>query len=81
MSLSLSAYRNEYNGTKDDGAYLSLSMPWGKQRHGELQHTTVNRNDTTHQVGYSDRIDEHNTYQLRAGSSRSGAKRERVLQP
>lgn len=34
--------------------------------------TTVNRNDTTHQIGYSDRIDEHNNYQLRAGSSRSG---------
>lgn len=34
--------------------------------------TTVNRNDTTHQVGYSDRIDEHNNYQLRAGRSHSG---------
>ncbi|HHQ4305028.1 TPA: outer membrane usher protein [Serratia fonticola] len=72
LSLSLSAYRNEYNGTKDDGAYLSLSMPWGSNATVSYN-TTVNRNDTTHQVGYSDRIDEHNTYQLRAGSSRSGA--------
>lgn len=72
LSLSLSAYRNSYSGTKDDGAYLSLSMPWGANSTVSYN-TTVNRNDTTHQVGYSDRIDEHNTYQLRAGSSRSGA--------
>ena len=71
LSLSLSAYRNEYNGTKDDGAYLSLSMPWGANATVSYN-TTVNRNDTTHQVGYYDRIDEHNNYQLRAGSSRSG---------
>lgn len=71
LSLSLSAYRNQYNGTKDDGAYLSLSMPWGANSTMSYN-TTVNRNDITHQVGYSDRIDEHNNYQLRAGSSRSG---------
>ncbi|AGE15921.1 outer membrane usher protein [Serratia marcescens] len=71
LSLSLSAYRNEYNGTKDDGAYLSLSMPWGDNSTVSYN-TTVNRDDTTHQVGYYDRIDEHNNYQLRAGSSRSG---------
>lgn len=71
LSLSLSAYRNEYNGTKDDGAYLSLSMPWGNNSTVSYN-TTVNRDDTTHQVGYYDRIDEHNNYQLRAGNSRSG---------
>ncbi|HHU0708006.1 TPA: outer membrane usher protein [Serratia marcescens] len=71
LSLSLSAYRNEYNGTKDDGAYLSLSMPWGDNATVSYN-ATVNRDDTTHQVGYSDRIDEHNNYQLRAGRSRSG---------
>jgi outer membrane usher protein FimD/PapC len=71
VSLSLSAYRNEYNGTKDDGAYLSLSLPWG-ERSTLSYNTTVNRNDTTHRVGYYDRIDEHNNYQLSAGSSRSG---------
>lgn len=71
LSLSLSAYRNEYNGTRDDGAYLSLSMPWGANSTVSYN-TTVNRNDTTHQVGYYDRIDEHNNYQLRAGHSRSG---------
>jgi outer membrane usher protein FimD/PapC len=71
LSLSLSAYRNKYNGNNDDGAYLSLSMPWG-QNSTLSYNTTVNRNDTTNQVGYYDRIDEHNNYQLRAGSSRDG---------
>jgi outer membrane usher protein PapC len=71
LSLSLSAYRNEYNGTKDDGAYLSLSMPWGNTSTMSYN-MTVNRDDTTHQVGYYDRVDEHNNYQLRAGRSRSG---------
>ncbi|CAI1772929.1 outer membrane usher protein [Erwinia persicina] len=71
LSLSLSAYRNEYNGTKDDGAYLSLSMPWGDNSTVSYN-TTVNRNDTTHRVGYYDRIDEHNNYQLSTGTSRSG---------
>lgn len=29
VSLTLSAYRNVYNNTNDDGMYLSFSMPWG----------------------------------------------------
>lgn len=68
LSLSLSAYRNTYNGTKDDGAYLSLSMPWG-DRSTLSYNTAVNSNDTTHQVGYYNRIDEHNNYQIGTGSS------------
>jgi len=72
ISLSLSAYRNQYNNTKDDGAYLSLSMPWGE--HSTVSYNaTVNRGDVTNRVGYYDRIDEHNNYQLSAGASRSGA--------
>ncbi|CAM4155685.1 outer membrane usher protein [Serratia silvae] len=71
LSLSLSAYRNQYNGIKDDGAYLSLSLPWGNKSTVSYD-TTVNRKDTTHRVGYFTRVDEHNNYQLNAGSSRSG---------
>ncbi|HCR1077292.1 TPA: outer membrane usher protein [Enterobacter cloacae] len=71
VSLSLSAYRNKYNGRNDDGGYLSLSMPWDNR--GTVSYnTTVNRNDITHRVGYYDRIDEHNNYSLSAGRSRSG---------
>ncbi len=72
LSLSLSAYRNQYNGMKDDGAYLSLSMPWG-ERSTVSYNTTVNRNDTTNRVSYYDRLDERSNYQLSAGTSRSGA--------
>ncbi|MEE4411537.1 MULTISPECIES: outer membrane usher protein [unclassified Serratia (in: enterobacteria)] len=72
LSVSLSAYRNRYNETNDDGIYLGLSMPWGNGATLSYN-TTVNRNDNTHRVGYYDRIDEHNNYQLSAGSSRSGA--------
>ncbi|CAI1137290.1 Outer membrane usher protein papC precursor [Serratia marcescens] len=71
LSLSLSAYRNQYNGNKDDGAYLSLSMPWSNGATLSYN-TTVNRGNSTHRIGYYNRIDERNNYQLNAGSSRSG---------
>ncbi|WP_440515028.1 outer membrane usher protein [Serratia sarumanii] len=71
LSLSLSAYRNTYNGTHDDGGYLSLSMPWGDN--GSLSYNaSINRSNTTHGVSYYDRIDERSNYSLSAGTSRSG---------
>ncbi|WP_413714881.1 outer membrane usher protein [Serratia ureilytica] len=72
LSLSLSAYRNRYNETNDDGMYLSLSVPWG-QGATLSYNTTFNRNDNTHRVGYYERLDDRSNYQLSAGSSRSGA--------
>lgn len=71
MSLSLSAYRNQYNGTKDDGAYLSLSIPWGNTSTISYG-TTVNKDETMQRVGYYGRIDENNNYQLSAGASNRG---------
>ncbi|UNK28365.1 outer membrane usher protein [Serratia plymuthica] len=71
LSLSLSGYRNKYNGSNDDGIYLSLSMPWGNGTNLSYN-TSVNGRDTTHRVGVYDRIDEHNNYQLSAGHSRGG---------
>lgn len=71
MSLSLSVYRNEYYSVKDDGAYLSLSIPIGNS--ASLSYgATINKNDNTHRVSYYDRIDEHNSYQLSSGLARSG---------
>lgn len=72
LSVSLAGYRNKYYGTNDDGVTLSLSMPWGNSA-SLSYNTTVNRRDNSHRVGYYDRIDEHNNYQLNAGSSRQGA--------
>lgn len=72
VSLSLSAYRNTYNGVNDDGGYLSLSLPWGNS--GSVGYSAaVNRSDVTHQANYYDRLDEHSSYSLNAGRSRSGA--------
>ncbi|AQT64347.1 fimbrial assembly protein [Serratia marcescens] len=72
MSLSLSAYRNRYNERNDDGAYLSLSVPWGNGATVSYN-TTVNRDDNSHRVGYYDRLDDRSNYQISAGGSRSGA--------
>lgn len=66
MSLSMSAYRNRDNERNDDGAYLSLSVPWGNGATLSYN-TTVNRDDSSHRVGYYDRIDERSNYQLSAG--------------
>lgn len=72
VSLSLSAYRNKYNGVNDDGGYLSLSLPWGDS--GSVgTSATIDRSDVTYQANYYDRLDEHNNYTMSAGSSRSGA--------
>ncbi|OKP49468.1 fimbrial assembly protein [Serratia marcescens] len=72
LSLSMSAYRNRYNESNDDGMYLSLSLPWGNGATLSYN-TTLDRNDNTHRVGYYDRLDERSNYQLSTGSSRSGA--------
>ncbi|PEM36051.1 fimbria/pilus outer membrane usher protein, partial [Bacillus wiedmannii] len=58
---------------------LSVSLPWG-DRSTVSYNTTVNRNDTTHSVGYYDRFDEHNTYQVNVGSSRTGVNASGYLQ-
>lgn len=72
ISLSLTGYRNKYNGTNDDGMYLTMSLPWG--RDGSLSYSgSYNRNDNTHQIGYYDRLNERDTYQVSAGTARSGA--------
>lgn len=72
LSLSLTGYRNKYNGVNDDGMYLSLSMPWGSN--GSVSYSgSYDRNDNTHQVGYYDRLENGDSYQLGSGISRNGA--------
>lgn len=71
VSLSLSAYRSQYNGINDDGGYLSLSLPIGNSASVSYNATMQGR-DMTHGASYHDRIDAHSNYQLNAGSSRSG---------
>lgn len=71
MSVSLSVYRSEYYSLKDDGAYVSLSLPIGNG--ASLSYgATINRADNSHRVSYYGRVDEHNSYQLSSGITRSG---------
>jgi outer membrane usher protein FimD/PapC len=71
LSLSLTAYQNKANGTSDDGAYLSVSIPWGSS--GSVSYnSSVNRGDTSHSLSYYDRIDERNHYMVSAGQASSG---------
>lgn len=71
LSASLSAYRNKSRGTNDDGMYLSLTVPWGEDTNLSYS-SSWNRNNNNQRVGYYQRLDEHNNYQLTAGSSRNG---------
>ncbi|WP_420493068.1 outer membrane usher protein [Serratia fonticola] len=72
LSLSLTGYRNKYNGSNDDGMYLSLSMPFGGS--GSVSYSgSYDRSDNTHQVGYYDRLENGDSYQLNSGVSRSGS--------
>lgn len=71
LSMTLTAYQNRANGTSDDGAYLSVSIPWGSA--GSISYnSSVNRGDTSHSLSYYDRIDERNHYMVSAGQASSG---------
>lgn len=72
LSVSMTAYRNSFDGINDDGMYLSLSMPFSSS--GSLSYSSsLDRNDNTHQVSYYDRVNEHDNYQISSGVSRRGA--------
>ncbi|MBU9828522.1 outer membrane usher protein [Rahnella sp. FC061912-K] len=71
LSLSMTAYRNKYNGLNDDGMYLTLSMPWGNN--GSVSYSgSWDRKDNSHRASYYDRVNDHDTYQVSSGFSRSG---------
>lgn len=71
LNMSLTAYRNLYNGIKDDGVYASLSVPWGHNSTVSYN-AAVNQNDSTQNVSYYGQSDERSYYQLSAGTTRSG---------
>jgi len=71
ISLSLTAFRSQYNGTKDDGVYLSLSLPWGDT--GSLSYNSqFSGADSSHTLGYYDRLNDNNSYRINAGSTSDG---------
>ncbi|WP_372840774.1 outer membrane usher protein [Pseudomonas protegens] len=71
LGLSLTAYRSQSHGAVDEGAYVSLSLPWGDS--GSLSYNaTLNRGSSGHNLSYYDRPDERNSYMLSAGTASEG---------
>lgn len=71
INLSLSAYRNRFNGNNDNGVYLNVSMPWNDKATISYN-TVINRGGNSHNLSYFDRIDDNNNYRLGAGVSSRG---------
>ncbi len=71
LSLSINAYRNQYNNVRDDGAFLSLSLPWGDG--GAIGYSsTYTRQNNDHRVSYFGQLDGDDNYQLSSGADRDG---------
>ncbi|VTR14768.1 Outer membrane usher protein papC precursor [Serratia fonticola] len=72
LNLSLTAYRNKFNGANDDGMYLAITIPWGHS--SSITYSgSWDRNENTHQVGYFGRVNDADSYQISAGAARQGA--------
>ena len=72
LSLSLTGYRNQFNGRQDDGVFLSLSMPWGNA--GSISYSgSADRRDNTHRMSYADQLNDRSNYQISSGWNRKGA--------
>lgn len=71
LSVSLTAYKNTSNGVSDDGAYLSVNIPWGGT--GSVSYSaSASGGDNTQTMSYYDSLDERNQYMLSAGTTSSG---------
>lgn len=68
ISLSATAYTNTYDDEKDNGMYLSLSIPWGDG--GLISYeNSVAGGEHSDQVSYYDRVNERNDYKITTGTS------------
>lgn len=72
LSVSINGYRNEYDDEADDGVFVSLTVPWGSDR--TLSYNgSYSGDNNTNQVGYYERLDDNNNYQINAGKGNNGA--------
>ena len=71
ISTSLSAWRTDYEGKKDDSISFSISVPIGDNRWAGLD-TQTNNGKTSPMVSYTDNSDYNNLWRIRAGASRDG---------
>ncbi|MGG8041374.1 outer membrane usher protein [Klebsiella aerogenes] len=72
VSVSLTAYRTQYNHTNDDGMYLSVAIPWGNYSTMTFDGQYA-RGNNSNMVGYYDRIDDNNSYNVKAGVGQKGS--------
>ncbi|ARB20296.1 fimbria/pilus outer membrane usher protein [Klebsiella sp. K794] len=70
LSLSLNAVRSEFNGRKDDSAYISLTMPFGSGTVG--YNGSISRDRYTQNASWSQRLDNNDYYSINAGNSVGG---------
>lgn len=71
ISLSLSAYRSQYDNMTDDGMYLGLSLPWGDS--GTIDYNgQYSGSDSSHTASIYNRLDDNNTYRISAGMTNRG---------
>jgi len=68
-SINISAFRNLVNGTKDDGFFVSLSLPWGT---GMVDYGGQFGAQSSQRVGYYNAIDENNSYRISSAISAGG---------
>ncbi|WP_270655260.1 fimbria/pilus outer membrane usher protein [Enterobacter bugandensis] len=67
ISLSLTGYKSEAWGVKDDGIYASVNVPFGNG--GSLSYSGQStRNGTSQMAGWYDTIDANNNYNIQAGT-------------
>lgn len=71
LSLSLSAYRTINNGSKDDGVFVSVSIPL--DNNSTLSYSAAQGHDGLNQrVNYYGRLNQQSSYQLGTGINREG---------
>ncbi|MBF7997762.1 fimbria/pilus outer membrane usher protein [Rahnella laticis] len=69
ISLSLTGYRSESWGVKDDGVYVSVDVPWGGSGSLSYSGQTSRNSGTSQTAGWYDNIDSNNTYSVQAGTT------------
>ncbi|MGL4429834.1 MAG: outer membrane usher protein [Silvania sp.] len=71
INVNLSAFRTQYDGAKDDGMYIGVTLPWGEG--GTISYNgQMNGGDSSNTLGYYDRIDNNNNYRIDVGTSSDG---------
>lgn len=70
LAVSLNAARSEFNGRKDDTAYISLSMPLGSGTAG--YNSSISNSRYMQNASWSQRLSNNDYYRINAGNSFGG---------